>query len=233
MASDARVVGGLTLGPLVPILALAPQTPRISPALSSKAVRPAEMEPAWAEPGNLAIPLCPLGAGGEEEAPPRPGPLGVGAGGKGFSEPGAGVSALKGLYGRIAHRMCSLFKFPSLTGSPNLMHSGWITRPCPSWLIHFVWSPAPPPNLGGCLHMSTHWLFFWMRWAAGAGTPAACSAPSTACSGGAPCDSLLFAFCWCPLGLTPVEYRCHFQENLISLAEMHKNDVRSRKLNSL
>lgn len=56
MASDARGVGGLTLGPLVPLLALAPQTPSISPASSSKAVRPAEMEPAWAEPGNLAIP---------------------------------------------------------------------------------------------------------------------------------------------------------------------------------
>eukprot|EP00069_Balaena_mysticetus_P015268 bmy_09136T0 len=33
-----------------------------------------------AEPGNPAIPLCPLGAGGEEEAPPRLGPLGVGGG---------------------------------------------------------------------------------------------------------------------------------------------------------
>ena len=41
MASDARGVGWLTLGPLVPLLALAPQTPSMSPAIC-----PAEMEPA-------------------------------------------------------------------------------------------------------------------------------------------------------------------------------------------
>lgn len=108
MASDARGVGWLS--PWAPLASPSPgpQTPSMSPASSSKAVCPAEMEPCPAEPGNLAIPLCPLGAGGEEEALPRPGPLGVGAGGKGFSGPGAGVSALKGLYGRLAHRMCSL-----------------------------------------------------------------------------------------------------------------------------
>lgn len=46
MTSYARGVGGLTLDPLVPLLTLAPQTPSMSPASSSKAVRPAEMEPA-------------------------------------------------------------------------------------------------------------------------------------------------------------------------------------------
>lgn len=68
------------LGPS-PLPSQAPRPPAFHMPLPPRAARLPRQSLPRGVPGNPAIPLCPLGAGGNEEARPRLGPLGVGGGG--------------------------------------------------------------------------------------------------------------------------------------------------------